>query len=94
MCSDVSDHTSCLQLLEVVTGVPCTQISAGRCQTVSDLTGAFFGPGYDPATPALPDTNGAYLLAQYTSDNLPLPPFPTTNQTFPVQPSGFRPHTR
>jgi phospholipase C len=94
VCPDVSDHTSCLQFLEVVTGVPCTQISAWRRQAVSDLTGAFIGPGYNPATPALPDTNGAYLLAQYTSENLPLPAFPTTNQTFPVQPGGFRPHTR
>ncbi len=44
-------------------------------------------------TKSLPDTNGAYLLAQYTSENLPLPPFPTTNQTFPVQPPGVRRHT-
>ena len=58
VCSDVSDHTSCLRFLEVVTRVPCTQISAWRRQTVSDLTAAFFGPGYDPATPGLPDTNG------------------------------------
>jgi phospholipase C len=94
VCSDVSDHTSCLRFLEVVTGVPCSQISTWRRQAVSDLTGAFSGPGYDPATPALPDTNGAYLLAQYTSENLPLPPFPTTNQTFPVQPPGVRRHTR
>jgi phospholipase C len=94
VCSDVSDHTSCLQFLEVVTGVPCTQISAWRRQTVSDLTGAFAGPGYNPAYPSLLDTNGAYLLAQYTSENLALPPFPTTNQTFPVQPRGVRPHTR
>ncbi len=94
VCSDVSDHTSCLQFLEVVTGVPCTQISAWRRQTVSNLTGAFAGPVYNPKAPDLPDTNGDYLLAQYTSENLPLPPFPTTNQVFPVQPAGFRPHTR
>ncbi len=77
VCSDVSDHTSCLQFLEIVTGVPCTQISNWRRETASNLTGAFAGPGYNPVRPALPDTNGDYLLAQYTSENLPLPAFPT-----------------
>jgi phospholipase C len=93
VCSDVSDHTSVLQFLEVVTGVPCNQISAWRRQTASDLTGAFTGPRYNPHPPRLPDTNGQVWLANYTT-TLPLPAIPTTNQTFPVQPPGHRPHTR
>jgi phospholipase C len=93
VCSDVSDHTSTLQFLEVVTGVPCSQISAWRRQTTSDLTGAFVGPGYNPAPPVLPDTGGQVWLSDYTT-KLPLPAIPTTNQTFPVQPRGFRPRTR
>ena len=93
VCSDVSDHTSTLKFLEVVTGVPCTQISDWRRQTVSDLTGALSGPGYDPTLPVYRDTSGAANLAAYTS-TLPLPAFPTTNQSFPVQLAGKRPHTR
>jgi phospholipase C len=93
VCSDVSDHTSTLKFLEVVTGVPCSQISSWRRQTVSDLTGAFSGGGFNPRVPVFPDTSGAAYLAAYTS-TLPLPAIPTTDQTFPVQPSGYRPHTR
>jgi phospholipase C len=91
-CSDVSDHTSCLRFLEVVTGVPCTQLSAWRRTTVSDLTGAFTGTQYDPAPPIFHDTNGEVQLANYTT-TLPLPSFPTTNQTYPVQLKGSRRHT-
>lgn len=93
VCSDVSDHTSCLKFCEVVTGVPATNISAWRRQTVSDFTGAFNGPGYDPEPPVIPDTAGELALANYTS-TLPLPPIPGANQTFPVQPRGDRRHTR
>lgn len=93
VCSDISDHTSVLQFLEVVTGVPCSQISEWRRKTASDLTGAFAGPGYNPALPDLPDTNGAVWLSDYTT-TLPPPSIPSTNQTFPYQPGGHRPHTR
>ena len=93
VCSDVSDHTSTLKFLEVVTGVPCTQISDWRRETVSDLTGAFVGPGYNPSPLILPDTNGEVQLANYTT-TLPLPSFPGAEQTFPVQPNGYRKHTR
>jgi phospholipase C len=93
VCSDVSDHTSCLKFCEVVTGVPATNISAWRRKTVSDFTGAFNGPGYDPSPPVLPDTAGELQLASYTS-TLPLPPIPGANQVFPVQPRGHRRHTR
>jgi phospholipase C len=91
--SDINDHTSCLKFAEVVTGVPCTQISAWRRQTVGDLTGAFAGPRYDPTPPVIPDTNGELQLAKFTS-TLPLPPIPGAAQTFPVQSPGHRKHTR
>lgn len=93
VCSDVSDHTSVLKFLEVVTGVPAPNISNWRRKTVSDLTGAFSGPNYDPAPPVLPDTAGALTLASYTT-TLPLPAIPGADQTFPVQEHGHRPHTR
>ncbi|HEX3789734.1 MAG TPA: alkaline phosphatase family protein [Pseudonocardiaceae bacterium] len=93
VCSDVSDHTSTLKFLEVVTGVPSPNISSWRRTTVGDLTGAFVGPRYDATPPFLPDTNGEVMLANYTT-TLPLPAFPTTNQTRPVQLPGFRRHTR
>jgi phospholipase C len=67
-------------------------LSAWRRATVSDLTGAFNGQGYDPKPPVIPDTAGEMQLASYTS-KLPLPAFPTTNQSLPVQPNGTRPHT-
>ncbi len=92
VCSDVSCHTSTLKFLEVVTGGPGHPFSTWRRSTVSDLTGAFVGPQYDPAPPLLRDTNGEVQLANYTT-TLPLPSFPTTNQTYPVQLEGSRPHT-
>ena len=93
VCSDLSDHTSVLRFLEVVTGVSAPNISDWRRSTVGDLTGAFSGPGYDPTPPVLPDTAGALSLANYTT-TLPLPPIPGADQTFPVQEPGHRPHTR
>ena len=57
------------------------------------MTGAFTGPGYDPSPPGLPDTDGEVQPAGYTT-TLPLPSFPGTGQTFPVQPKGHRRHTR
>jgi phospholipase C len=73
--------------------VPATNISAWRRKTVSDLTGAFTGPGFNPAPPVYPDTAGELQLANYTS-TLPLPPIPGASQSFPVQPRGHRRHTR
>lgn len=70
-----------------------SHLSAWRRNTVSDLTGAFRGPGYYPAVPTFPDTNGDMNLAAYTSSALPRPAVPGANQTFPVQERGHRPHT-
>ena len=93
VCSDVSDHTSTLKFLETVTGVRCTQLSAWRRKTVSDLTGAFVGAKFNPNPPVIADTAGEVLLANFTS-TLPLPAIPTTNQKFPVQLPGRKQHTR
>ena len=84
------DHTSCLRLVEQVTGVPAPGISAFRRQTFGDFTGAFRFNEPDHATPSLPDTNGPLNLATYETSQFPLPPFPTTNQSMPVQEKGHR----
>jgi phospholipase C len=90
VCSDLFDHTSQLRFLEVVTGVKETNISAWRRETVGDLTSAFdFGHSGKDA-PVLPDTQGAYNLAQYEVSQFPLPPQPGAKQTFPVQEPGTR----
>ena len=92
VCSDLSDHTSVLKLLERFTGVPATNISSWRRDLVGDLTGAFRWNSTDPVPPVLPDTSGPLTLADYTS-TLPLPAFPGAQQSFPRQDRGERPHT-
>jgi phospholipase C len=89
--SEPSDHTSHLRFLEQITGVEAPNISAYRRKTLSDLTGAFrFGSSSEP--PVLPDTSGPLTVAQYTSSQFPLPPFPGADQTPPTQQKGQRPH--
>jgi phospholipase C len=89
--SEPSDHTSHLRFLEAVTGVSAPNISAWRRQHLSDLTSAFrFDSLANP--PVLPDTSGPLTVAQYTSSQYPLPPFPGADQTLPVQQKGHRPH--
>jgi phospholipase C len=90
--SEAFDHTSQLRFLERITGVAEPNISDYRRKHLGDLTSAFrFGPG-KPA-PALPDTGGAYNLAQFEASQLPMPTVPTTNQQKPRQEPGHRPHT-
>jgi phospholipase C len=91
VCTELSDHTSQLKFLELITGVKETNISQWRRQTVGNLTSAFrFGqPNLRP--PALPDTSGQYNLSQYEIGQLPLPAIPTTNQQMPRQEPGRRP---
>ena len=94
--SQVSDHTSCLRLIESVAGAgglsgrgPITfpLLSRWRRQTFGDLTGAFSGsPQPAPSSPEFdPATRAANLAAQQASSKLPQPAFPGTNQTMPVQ---------
>jgi phospholipase C len=91
--SDVFDHTSQLRLLERITGVVEPNITDWRRQTVGDLTSVFrFNEG-QIQPPTLPDTNGAYNLAQYEAGQLPKPVAPTT-QEVPHQEPGHRPRVR
>jgi phospholipase C len=89
--SEPSDHTSHLRFLEAVTGVEAPNVSAWRRKNMSDLTKAFrFNSHSEP--PVLPDTSGPLTVAQFTSSQYPLPPFPGADQTPPVQQKGHRPH--
>lgn len=90
--SELSDHTSQLRFLERITGVKETNITDWRRRTVGDLTSVFRFNEARPA-PELPDTNGAYNLAQFATSQFKLPPFPGANQRFPRQEPGNRPHT-
>jgi phospholipase C len=90
--SELSDHTSQLMFLEHITGVKETNITNWRRRTVGDLTSVFRFDEPRRQAPVLPDTNGAYNLAQYTASQFPLPPFPGSNQHLPKQEPGHRPH--
>jgi len=90
VCSELSDHTSQLRFLELITGVKEPNISEWRRGLVGDLTSAFrFNAGTD--APALPGTAGQYNLAQFAATQLPLPAVPTGNQSVPHQEKGNRP---
>jgi phospholipase C len=91
VCSTPFDHTSVLRFLETVTGVPCPNISAWRRQTLGDLTTAF-GQRADPVPPSYADTGGQLGYTQYAVANFPLPTPPSSNQAYPVQEPGRRPH--
>jgi phospholipase C len=96
--SEVSDHSSCLQLLEAVTAagglsghgpVTFTPISPWRRKTFGDFTGAL-RPGKPKPAPANPefdsDTRLANLNAQATASQQPMPPRPGATQHLPTQP--------
>ena len=91
VCTELSDHTSQLRFLELITGVKETNISQWRRENVGDLTSAFrFNqPNFSP--PKLPDTNGEFNLSQFEISQFPLPTAPTTNQQMPMQEPGRRP---
>ncbi len=85
--SEPSDHTSHLMFLEQVTGVPAPNISAYRRQNLSEMTRAFrFDSHAEP--PVLPDTSGPLTVANYTSSQFPLPPYPGADQAPPFQPGA------
>ena len=90
VCSELFDHTSQLRLLERVTGVVEPNITEWRRRTVGDLT-SVFRFGQRRAAPALPDTTGAYNLAQYEVARLPMPAIPGARQEVPHQERGRRP---
>jgi phospholipase C len=93
--SEVSDHTSCLQLIEAVAAAgglsgagPVTfpNISRWRRATFSDFTGAL-RPGTPQPAPTStqfdPSTTAANLAAQQTASLQPLPPRPGATQQMP-----------
>jgi phospholipase C len=95
--SSVSDHTSCLRLIEAVAAAgglsgagPVTfpNISRWRRATFSDFTGAL-RPGTPQPAPANtqfdPSTTAANLAAQQKAALQPLPPRPGATQQMPVQ---------
>ncbi len=96
--SEVSDHTSCLRLIEAVTAAdglsargPITfpHISRWRRQTFSDFTGALrrVAPQPAPANPQFdPATTAANLAAQQAASRQPLPTPPGATQQRPTQP--------
>jgi phospholipase C len=90
--SELFDHTSQLQFLEKITGVTEPNITAWRRETVGDLTSVFRFNDARQQAPVLPDTNGAYNLAQFEASQLPLPAMPGSAQEVPHQEHGQRPH--
>jgi phospholipase C len=95
--SGVSDHTSCLRLIEAVAAAsglsgkgPVTfpNISRWRRATFGDFSGALVSvaPQPAPSSPEFdPSVRANNLAAQHASAKLPLPPFPGAAQTRPVQ---------
>jgi phospholipase C len=90
VCSELFDHTSCLQFLEKFTGVKEPNISDWRRSTFGDFTAAFrFGePAAGP--PSLPDTGAPLSRALYEAGNLPYPVLPGAEQNQPQQEKGRR----
>ncbi|HEY1685206.1 MAG TPA: alkaline phosphatase family protein [Tepidisphaeraceae bacterium] len=90
VCSQPFDHTSVLQLCEVVTGVREPNISDWRRKTFGDLTAAFRFDDAKGMIPKLPDTAGLLALAEKEVQELPKPVAPMSNQIPPMQEKGKR----
>ncbi|MFC0545405.1 alkaline phosphatase family protein [Kutzneria chonburiensis] len=79
------DHTSVLRLIEAVTGVRETNISAWRRRTFGDLTSALgLGGSAQPLAP-LPPTKAPLWQAEYNVKHLPSVQIPGVGQTPPHQ---------
>ncbi|WFR71901.1 alkaline phosphatase family protein [Prescottella defluvii] len=89
--SQVFDHTSVLQFLELVTGVREPNISEWRRAVCGDLTSCFDFDNPDYSVPALPDT-GALMAAADAAVDLPPVPLPVPGaQVMPTQEPRSRP---
>jgi len=90
VCSQVFDHTSPLQFVELVTGVQCANISAWRRTVAGNLTGALNLSATEVAFPTnLPNT--ATLVTEANSEeSLPAPTVPSSG-ALPAQETGDRP---
>jgi len=98
--SEVSDHTSCLRLIESVAAAgglsgkgPITfpNISRWRRAAFGDFSGALQAGAPQPAPSSTefdPTVRAANAAAQAASSKLPLPAFPGAAQTLPVQVSS------
>ncbi len=93
VCSQSFDHTSVLQFMERVTGVPERNISAWRRQTFGDLTAAFRFAEAAPRRPDLPDPAAWLQQARAAADTLPPPTIPQADQNPPRQAPGARPRS-
>jgi phospholipase C len=85
VCREPFDHTSCLRLIERLTGVYEPNISAWRRQTFGDLTSALRMTGGRAAFPRLPETKRRLAQAEYEVANLPAMTLPGADQTPPRQ---------
>lgn len=86
--SEVFDHTSILQFLELRFNVSCPNISPWRRAITGDLTSAFDFQNPDYTWPHLPGTQG-YIEEAKEDCELPYPALPE-EQVFPVQEQGTR----
>ena len=93
VCSEVFDHTSVIQLLELKYGIRCPNLSSWRRETVGNLVQAInFAAHPSTRFPSLPDANRLAAAAAAQS-SLP-PPEPPSPQVVPTQettPSRGRP---
>jgi phospholipase C len=99
--SEVSDHTSCLRLIEATAAagglsgrgpVRFSTISRWRRRTFGDLSGALSGNARPaPSSPEFDSaTRQANLAAQEASSKLPQAPIPGADQTMPVQDKKYK----
>ena len=80
------DHTSVLQFLETLTGVPAVNVTPWRRSTFGDLTSALgFSGGKASTFPLLPPTIERFWEAEAEVERLPAATIPGANQTPPVQ---------
>jgi phospholipase C len=91
VASENFDHTSVLQLLELVTGVEEPNISAWRRATFGNFTSAL-GFSSGQRFPRLPVTLPDFYLAETEVATLPAPTPPSASQTPPVQETSRPPH--
>lgn len=88
--SEVFDHTSVLQFLEIRFDIKVKVISDWRRAIAGNLLSAFDFDNPDYTFPDLPDTNSYVDDSIYQCDRLPKPQIPI-EQTVPTQENGVKP---
>lgn len=88
--SQVFDHTSVLQFLELRFNISFPAISQWRRTVAGNLTSFFDWDNPDYSWPTLPNTNGYVAEADQQCATLPMPQVPST-QSLPAQEPGVRP---